>query len=264
MEEEEHQRYLKYRAAIDHLYKTRLQEQSRSRQLAHLYAETKPEGFTPSDIPVSMPLHAMNEKLRASLPPQARYDATYFHRDYNVVRTDGLERDPQANAVQAARKMSKEFAAWQKEQEMEKEIRVKEANERYGHAFHDIVMEREHQALIRQLDELKVQDRHRKKNLALSIQDPYVPLPPDFDSKQKLLTQFFDEKFTVMNKENAICSRILRPEDDRSADEQEVDERGRSRTNESHAWSYRSSSPVRILQPRPRPQHPRLESTFDE
>ena len=166
-----------------------------------------------------------------------KFDDSYFHRDFNVVRTAGLERDPTDNAIAAAARVRSVFARHQEERKLEQQVRKIEADERYRHAFHDIIMDREKKALCQQLDELCVQDRERKKVLVQTA-DTGV-LPKDRGLKEALLARFFERQFTQLDSD-ILYSRI-------AEDSEEATLNNDDHEKQSGAWAYRSTSPLREI-----------------
>jgi hypothetical protein len=95
------------------------------------------------DFPVEFGLQKQHLAEKADLPPAAKYDETYYHRNYTAVRCfplDGTHQTKSASesAVEQAQLHVQHLASL----ESAKVIERQRAQERFSAALHSVTMER--------------------------------------------------------------------------------------------------------------------------
>ena len=176
-------------------------ETLRARQLALHHRRH----YTPMPpTPVDMPQQKHNYLRRTTLKDgRTNFDDTYHHRDFNTVSRQDHNHGSSNNATEAARMLSEKLAAQKLITDRLAETRITDRDIRFTTAMHDVEMNHEALRINAALKEAKVMDGRRRQVLSDWVnakdrggwmRNPIASVSGE-DTKQKLLTQFFDSHF---------------------------------------------------------------------
>ena len=164
-----------------------------------------------------------------------------------MVRADGAEEATGGpGAKEAARVVREEYQRRARLEHQQKVEREQDAQLRFRHAYHDIRMEHEKDALCLQLEELTVEDRKRRQAL---IEGDKSNVPREAQAKQQFLSRFFEKEFTHLGlfdfARRYCCCSLFKDEDVICTRVREMDD-GSDEENQTQ-WTGRSLSPKRTL-----------------
>ena len=222
--EEQQRQQRQHQLHADRLKQVRNTEKQRASNIAEMYRLAHPENMLNAHseaIPESV--HRQEMKRRADMDKTIKYDDTYFHKDYAVVRAEQAfetSATVQPNANRMAEIVLKQMEVDQRQSDERKRHLQQRANERSEKALYAAKMEREQQKMMDELQKVQVSDRRRKQLLYHDINRQttivglndmpaaqYNRLAEHEHVRQRIMEKFFESRFGRI-KEPTVISTV--------------------------------------------------------